>query len=105
MRPVVVVVRSIGFQDSQQMAFIEDNTVVDTLAPGTTDKSLGIRILPRGFRRGDDFFDSHGFDASFEELAEDAIAIVQEVVGRGVIRKRIHNLLRSPPKVTVLETL
>jgi hypothetical protein len=41
-----VVIGEVPAQDSTQVSFVEDNNVVEALAPDRTDQALGERILP-----------------------------------------------------------
>jgi hypothetical protein len=46
MRPCSVVIVLVRREDAVQMALVEDDEVVETLAPDRPDDSLDIRILP-----------------------------------------------------------
>jgi hypothetical protein len=43
----LVIVGKVGGQDATEMAFIENDDVVETVSPYRPDKALNIGILPR----------------------------------------------------------
>jgi hypothetical protein len=47
-------------------------------------------------RRGEDFLDAHAFDALPKVLAEDAVAVAEEIGGCGVVREGVDELLGGP---------
>ena len=79
-----------------QRAFVEDNHVAQTLAPEGTDQAFDVRALPRRSRGRKDFLNAHILDLLREFIAEDPIAIPQQITRRGIPRKCVAELLGSP---------
>ena|SRR5258708_1865786 len=50
MRPDAIVIGGVGFQNSAQMCFAQDDDVVQTLAPDRADRPFGKAVLPAGTR-------------------------------------------------------
>ena len=59
---VVVVVEVLG-QDAMQMAFVQNDDMIQTVAADAADGALAIWILPGRVRCGQDFFYAHAFHA------------------------------------------
>jgi hypothetical protein len=59
------------------------------------EREVGAR-LPGAVWRRENFLDLHALDAMAELLAIDLVTVAQEVGRRGVVRERVHDLLRSP---------
>src|SRR5262245_47324174 len=55
----VVMILKIARQHAAQMAFVEDDDVIQTFPTDRTDETLSIGVLPRGSRRGDNLRDPH----------------------------------------------
>ena len=79
-----------------EMALTEDDDVVETLPPYGSHEAFSIRILPRRSRCGEDFVDTETVDPTAELVAEDAVAIAEQVLGRGVFGERLDDLLGGP---------
>ena len=47
MRPDLVVIGSVIFQDATQLRFAEHEQVIEALAPNRADEALDVAILPR----------------------------------------------------------
>src|SRR5262245_36929525 len=78
------------------MALAENDDMIQALAADRTDQALGERILPGAVRRREDFLDAHALHPVPKVLAVDPVTVTQEIGGRGVIRERLHDLLRGP---------
>src|SRR2546425_9238184 len=75
------------------MPFVEDEDMVQTLAPDRADKALREGVLPRAMGRGQDFRDSHAVHPLPERGTVDTVAIVEEVRWRGFVRDGVHDVL------------
>ena len=64
-----VIVVDVGRENGAQMAFVEDNDVIEALAANRADDALSIRVLPRRTRCGDDFADIQDRDGGILLLA------------------------------------
>src|SRR5450631_623709 len=102
MRPCPVVVGEIGFQDPMEMAFTEDDDMVETLPPYGSHEAFSVRILPRRPRCGKNFFDAEALDATTELFAENAVAVADHEPGRRVLGERLDDLLGGPCRAGVL---
>src|SRR5882724_9509655 len=83
-------------QDAAQVAFAENQNVIQTLASDRADEPLRDGILPRAVRRREDFLDPHALHAVTELLAVDLVTVAQEIGGRGVVRGGVYDLLGGP---------
>ncbi len=83
MRAPLVVIGEIITEKPFEMAFVEDDDVIQTLPENAADDALGIGILPRAPRRGRAFLHPQTAHA-FSKLASiDSITIAQQVLRRG----------------------
>ncbi len=71
MRARPVIVGEVAGQDAAQVAFAENQSVIQTLASDRADEPLGERILPGAKRRRQDFTDAHALHALAEGVAVD----------------------------------
>src|SRR5436309_15863035 len=71
MRASPVIVGEVAGQDAAQVAFAEDEDVIQTLASERADESLGERILPGAKDSRKDFTDAHALHALAEGVAVD----------------------------------
>src|SRR5216684_3959264 len=92
----VVVIASIGSQDSAQMHLAEDNDVVHTFSPDRSDQPLGIAILPRRGWCGRLVPDAHGTQSARDDAAKDPIPIADEVVRSLIPMKCLRDLTCNP---------
>ena len=91
-----VIVEEVAGQDAAQVAFAENENMVQTLAPNRTDEALCEGILPRAVRRRENLLDAHTFHAAPKRLTVDAVAVAEEIRWRGVLREGVHDLLGGP---------
>lgn len=75
---------------------MEHDHVVQTLAAEGADQPFDVRPLPRRSWRRKNFLDAHVLDLLREFVAEDPIAIAQQITWCGVPRKGVAELLGSP---------
>ena len=88
-------VRTIEGHQPLQARFVEYDHVIEALTTGGTHKSLHEWILPGRPRCRDDFLDSHRLRRGLQAV-ERVIAIVDQVSGCLVPRKRLAQLLGRP---------
>src|SRR5260370_30586285 len=73
MRASPVIVGEVAGQDTAQVAFAENQNVIQTLAPDRDDEPLREGILPRAERRHQDFLDLHPLHSLPRLLALDLV--------------------------------
>jgi hypothetical protein len=81
-----------------QMGFVQNDDLIEDLAPDRADHALDVGGLPGRSRRGQDFRDRHGRQAFPNDMAIGAIAIPDEISRRCVPRKRLDDLLCDPDR-------
>src|ERR1035441_2777631 len=72
---------------------MEHNHMIEALAPNGTDHPLYVGSLPRGSRRGQHFLDAHVSHLSSELIAEDSVAVAEQVARELVEGKCLPQLL------------
>ncbi len=77
MSPLSVGMAHIFRDQTEEVSLSENDAVIETLSPDTADHPLHIRILPRGFGRGDDLFDAHILYSCLESTTVDTIPITK----------------------------
>src|SRR5258706_14801213 len=92
----VVVIASIGSQDSAQMHLAQDNDVVHTFTPDRSDQPFGKAILPRRGWCGRLVPNAHGAQSARDDAAIDPVAIADEVVRSLIPRKCLRYLTCNP---------
>src|SRR5271157_1457002 len=70
--------------------------MIEALAPNGTNHPLHVGSLPRGSRRGQHFVDAHVSHLFSELIAEDSIAVAQQVARQLVKGKGFPQLLSCP---------
>ena len=96
-----MVVGKVGGQNSTEMAFIEDDDVVETVSAYRPDKALNIGILPRRPGCRENFLDGEALNTTAEVVAVDTVTVAHHVLGRRVLGKRLNDLLGSPVRAGV----
>src|ERR1700736_6596846 len=96
MRPDVVVIASVGSQDSAQMRLAQDDEMVHALAPDRSDQPFGKAILPRRSWCDRLVPDAHGTQSACDDGAIDPIAITDPVTRSTVPRKCLGDLTCNP---------
>src|SRR3989442_8107100 len=91
-----VIVREVAGQDAAQVAFAEDENVIETLASDRADEPFHEKILPGAVRRRNDFLDLHALHSVPKLVAVDVVTIAEETGRRGVVREGVHDLLGGP---------
>src|SRR5437773_11820417 len=79
-----------------QVAFAENQNVIQTLAPDGADEPLREGVLPRAVRRREDFTDAHALHALPEHVTVDRVAIAEEIGRGGIVWEGVHDLLGRP---------
>src|SRR5579862_1523480 len=79
MRSRSVIVIQIRTKDTTQGRFVEHEHMVQALAPNRTNDALDVGPLPGGSRGTEHFLDTHVSHLSPEGIAEDRIAVAQQV--------------------------
>src|SRR6195256_458493 len=74
----VVVIASIGSQDSAQMRLAQDDEMVNTLTPDRSDQPFGKAVLPRRGWRSRLVPDAHGAHSARDDAAIDPIPIAAQ---------------------------
>ena len=83
-------------QGAVQMSCIQDEELIQTLAPDRANQALHIRILLRRTGRDFQLLHSQSLDALSKNSAVNRIAITQEVPRRDQKRKSVDQLLAGP---------
>jgi len=81
-RPVIVVVRFIDGQDLAEMAFAEDELLVQAFSAQGANESLGERVRARGLDRGFDDSGADGGEDSVEGSGELGVSVPDEELER-----------------------
>src|SRR6266481_821354 len=96
MRSRSVIVIHIRTKDTTQRRFVEHEHMVQALAPDRTNHALEVGPLPGGSRGAQHFLDTHVSHLSPEGIAEDSIAVAQQVARELVKGKGFSQLLSRP---------
>ncbi len=96
MSPGAVIVGQISGQYAPEMRLVEDDHVIETLAPHGSDQAFDVWILPGAQGARDDFADAHAGDPPPEQVTVDCVPIAQEPARGGVLGKRLNDLLSRP---------
>lgn len=88
MRAGSVVVIDVRRQDAAQVALVEDDEVIQTLATYRTDDPLDVRVLPRWSWRDYDLYDPHRPSALAEARALRRVTVSYQVAGSGIPGER-----------------
>src|SRR5258706_7442648 len=96
MRSRSVIVIDIQTEGSTQRSLVEDDQMIQALAPNRSDHALDVGSLPRRARSREYFCDTHDFHLLHEVSTEDPISIVQQIARSGIPRTCLHQLLGGP---------
>jgi hypothetical protein len=97
-----MVISAISRERATQRAFVEYNIMVQALAPNGANEPLHISPLPRTPGRRQYLFDSHCPYLADKLLAEDPIAVAQQIAWRTLPRKSIPQLLHRPLRCRII---
>src|SRR5882724_11564093 len=92
----VVVIASIGSQNSTQMRLAQDDEMVHTLAPDRSDQPFGKAILPRRGWCSGLVPDAHRAQPPRDNIAVNAVPIANQVARSVIPGKRLRYLTRNP---------
>lgn len=92
----IVVIIGIGFQHASQMVCIEDEDMVEALAPYRADHSLDMAVLPRRMRPDRFVVDAHRANLSAKGKAISAVIIAHQKSWRAIPGEGFGDLLRQP---------
>src|ERR1700722_3806071 len=96
MRSHDVVIVRIVFQNPTQTFLIQDNDVVQTLAPDGSDQPFGKAVLPRRGQCNWLVPDTHGMQSARDDSAVDSISISDHIARSAIPRKRLGDLTCNP---------
>src|ERR1700720_4943331 len=96
MRSGFVIVRSEQLYLLVECRFVEDDHMIEALAPDGADHAFYVSSLPRRSRRRKHFLHAHVLDLSGEVVAKDSVPISQQITGCRVPGERIAKLLGGP---------
>src|SRR5882757_5861449 len=96
MRSHAVVIVRIVFQNPTQMFLVQDNDVVQTLAPDRSDQPFGKAVLPRRGRCNWLVSDAHGTQSARDDSAVDSISISDHIARSAIPRKSLGDLTDNP---------
>ena len=66
MSPAGMIVVDVSAQDSPEVSLVEDDHVIETLAPNASNDPFDVGALPRGARRRRNLLDVESRNAPFE---------------------------------------
>src|ERR1700682_2099340 len=92
----VVVIASIGSQESAQMRLAQDDEMVNTLAPDRSDQPFGKAVLPRRGWCSRLVPGAHGAESACDDSSIVLIPIADEVLRSFAPRKCLGQLARDP---------
>ena len=96
MSPVIVVITDVLVHEPFQVALVQNDHMVEQIAPAVADEPLGYAILPRTLEGGTDGPHSDSLGC-FDNLGvECSIPVEDQIARRGVVRKSFAELLRHP---------
>ena len=87
MRASPMIVRDVPDQDTPEVAFAQDQNVIQALAPDRADEPLREGVLPRALQRREDLLDPHAFQAVPKLLTVEPIRVAEEISRGGLVRK------------------
>ena len=97
-----MVVIEIAGDDAPEVAFVQNNDVIEAVASQGSDEPLHERVLPRTSRCAKDLLDPHALDPSLKCAAVDRIAVPKQVSRRAVPWKGFDDLLPGPQRGRML---
>ena len=102
MRPVFVIVLDVLAHQAFQVAFIENDRMVEQIAAAIADPALGDTILPRTAEAGSLGLNAEALYGVHHLRIETGAAIKDQVAGRRIIRECLAQLLNDPGAGRVL---
>ena len=93
---VVVVVADIFGHEAFEMAFVENDDVIEQVSAATTHKAFGNAVLPRAAEAGAFGLDAEALDRVDHLFAEVRGAVEDQILRCRVVRESLAQLLRDP---------
>ena len=83
-------------KNSSKVLCVENDQMINALAPDRPDQTLNISVLPGRAERGGPIPDTHRSHASFERDAKCSVIVANEILRYAVPWKRFGDLARQP---------
>ena len=96
MRSGFLIVRRERLDLLVECRFVEDDHMIEALAPDGANHALDVSSLPRRSRRRKHLLDAHVLDLSGEVVTKDSVPISQQITRCRVPGNRIAKLLCGP---------
>ena len=96
MAPGLVIIGKVASQDVLEMRLVQDNYVIQALAPYAADQPLDERILPRRAWRRGDFFNPQVLHATMKSFSVSAVAVMNQITWSCVEGEGLSNLACNP---------
>jgi len=96
MRAGRIVVREVPVQQTSEMPFVDHDDVIETFPANRPDDALGEGILPGRSRGDEDLAHPQAFHPPSEHVAVDSVPIAEQVLGCGLFRKALDQLVGGP---------
>ena len=87
MTSIFIVIRDVFFKQFAKMVFVEYDYMVQQLASAAADPALCHAILPRAPIECPYGANAKGFDRANDLLAEDRVAVEDQILGRSLKRE------------------
>ena len=97
-----MVVIEISGNDTPEMAFVQNDEMIEAIAAQGSDQPLHERVLPRTSRCAENLFDPQALDPPLKCAAVDRIAIAEEVFRCAVPWEGFDDLLARPMSRRIL---
>jgi hypothetical protein len=97
MCPVIVVIADVFGHEPFQVAFIQDDYVVEQVAAAVADEAFGDAVLPGTLEGSANRFNAEHFCSLYDLSTESGIAIVNQIARCGVVREGFAQLLNHCP--------
>jgi hypothetical protein len=96
MRAGGVVVREVPAQQAAEVAFVDHDDVIEAFASNRADDALSEGILPGGARGNEDLAHPQSRHPPCEHIAVDRVPIAEQILGCGLFREALDQLVGSP---------
>ena len=96
MSAIIVVVANVFRHEPFKMALVEDDDVVEQIAAAIVDGTLRHAVLPRTFESRPLRLRAESLDCLDYFRAKDRVPVVDQILGRCVVGKRLAQLLGNP---------
>src|SRR5438876_11413991 len=96
MRAGGVVVREVTAQQTPEMPFVDHDDLIEAFPSNRPDDALGEGILPGRSRGNEDLAHPQAFHPPSEHVAVDSVPIAEQVLGCGLFRKALDQLVGGP---------